>query len=177
MTKVINLFGGPGAGKSTTAAGLFFEMKCAGISCELVREYAKDCVWAEDFERLKNQRHVFETQRKRTDDLIGKVDCIITDAPLLLSLYDGKKERHEFKAMVLNSVNAMNNINIKINRVKPYAEAGRMQNKEEAIEIDQSVDFILTGNYDFSVNGDRDAPIKILDYLLVSHLRGLPITK
>jgi len=40
-TKVINLFAGPGAGKSTTAAGLFAEMKRANVDVELVTEYVK----------------------------------------------------------------------------------------------------------------------------------------
>lgn len=43
--KVINLFGGPGIGKSTLAAGLFEHMKIAGFNVELVNEYAKDMVW------------------------------------------------------------------------------------------------------------------------------------
>ena len=41
MTKVISFFGSPGTGKSTTSAGLFYEMKNRDISCELVNEYAK----------------------------------------------------------------------------------------------------------------------------------------
>lgn len=44
MTSVINLIGGPGSGKSTTAAGLFFRMKSMGVRCELVTEYAKELV-------------------------------------------------------------------------------------------------------------------------------------
>lgn len=40
--KVINLYGGPGTGKSTTAAMLFAKMKLAGFNCEYVPEFAKD---------------------------------------------------------------------------------------------------------------------------------------
>ncbi len=39
------MFGGPGTGKSTSAAGLFFKMKLAQMEVELVTEYAKDLVW------------------------------------------------------------------------------------------------------------------------------------
>lgn len=45
MIKVINIFGAPGCGKSTTAAGLFWRMKCDDMSVELVSEYAKACVF------------------------------------------------------------------------------------------------------------------------------------
>ena len=33
-TLIINLIGGPGSGKSTTAAGLFYKLKQMGIDCE-----------------------------------------------------------------------------------------------------------------------------------------------
>ena len=39
---VINLYGGPCCGKSTVSAGLFYELKCLGVECELTGEYAKD---------------------------------------------------------------------------------------------------------------------------------------
>ena len=39
-----NLFGAPGAGKSTGAAYVFSKLKMAGINAELVTEFAKDKV-------------------------------------------------------------------------------------------------------------------------------------
>lgn len=36
--KVINLIAGPGAGKSTTAAGVFSRLKFNDINCELVTD-------------------------------------------------------------------------------------------------------------------------------------------
>ena len=44
---VINFFGGPGCGKSTTAAELFAKMKKANYKVELVHEVAKDFIWEE----------------------------------------------------------------------------------------------------------------------------------
>ena len=44
-TKIVNLYGGPGTGKSTTAAALFAEMKIRGVNCEYIQEYAKDKAW------------------------------------------------------------------------------------------------------------------------------------
>ena len=35
---VINFYGGPGSGKSTAAAGLFYKMKLGGYSVELTDE-------------------------------------------------------------------------------------------------------------------------------------------
>lgn len=43
-TIIVNLFAGPGAGKSTGAAYIFSKLKLAGIDCEYVSEFAKDKV-------------------------------------------------------------------------------------------------------------------------------------
>lgn len=43
-TIVVNLFGVPGAGKSTGAAYIFYRLKINGINAELVTEFAKDKV-------------------------------------------------------------------------------------------------------------------------------------
>lgn len=41
-TLVVNLFGGPGSGKSTGAAYVFARLKMLGYNAELVTEFAKD---------------------------------------------------------------------------------------------------------------------------------------
>ena len=42
---VVNLAGGPGAGKSTTMAGLFSHLKIAGYNCEMAPEWIKGKVY------------------------------------------------------------------------------------------------------------------------------------
>lgn len=42
---IVNLFGAPGAGKSTLAAYVFAKLKMAGVNAELVTEFAKDKTW------------------------------------------------------------------------------------------------------------------------------------
>ena len=43
-TLVINLIGGPGSGKSTTASGIFYTLKKMGINCEISCENAVDVI-------------------------------------------------------------------------------------------------------------------------------------
>ena len=62
---VINLFGGPCCGKSTVSAGLYYELKCMGVECELTGEYAKDKTWDDHQSVLKNQPYVFGKQLHR----------------------------------------------------------------------------------------------------------------
>lgn len=94
-TTFINLFAGPGAGKSTTAAGLFALMKKAGESVELVTEHAKDMVYEEHSYSFSNQMAFLAEQDKRQHRLIGKVRYVVTDSPLLLSdIYADPTSRH-----------------------------------------------------------------------------------
>ena len=65
--KVINLYGGPGSGKSTTAAGLFSLMKIEGQRVELVTEFARDEINSGNAHRLQNQDWIFAHQHHRID--------------------------------------------------------------------------------------------------------------
>lgn len=51
---VVNLFGQPGAGKSTLAAYTFAKLKMMNVNCELVTEFAKDKTWEKNFTALSN---------------------------------------------------------------------------------------------------------------------------
>ena len=57
-TIIINLFAGPGAGKSTGAAFIFSKLKMLGIDAELVTEFAKDKVWEQNKEAFKCQFYI-----------------------------------------------------------------------------------------------------------------------
>ena len=84
---VINLLGSPGSGKSTTAALLFGEMKKRGYSVDLVPEYAKELIWEGREATFEDEVYIFAKQNHRVFRLNGKVDFIVTDAPLLQKLY------------------------------------------------------------------------------------------
>ncbi len=94
--KVINLFAGPGAGKSTTAAGLFYRMKKEGMNVELCTEYAKELVWDNAIDKLQDQLYVFAKQNHKLERLKTKVDYVITDSPLILCNYYGRKYGNSF---------------------------------------------------------------------------------
>ncbi|MFW6008239.1 MAG: AAA family ATPase [archaeon] len=158
-TIIINLFGGPCAGKSTNAAGVFYELKTKGVNCELITEYAKDKVWEESLHTLDNQLYVFAKQYHRIFRVHDKVDIIVTDAPLLLSLYYGNHLSDNFKNLVKETVNQFNNVNFFLNRIKKYNPIGRLQTEDEAKGIDVNLKEIFKENnipyYD--INGDDEA--------------------
>ncbi len=169
--RVINLFGSPGAGKSTTAAGLFFKMKTATHikSVELITEFAKDMVYAGRIKELNtNQLYVTAKQYSRMERLRGQVDLVITDSPLILGII--YKPNNYFKSyeFLLNELHdSFDNINIFINRVKEYKNYGRMQTEEESDKISLRIKQLLKYNgIDYHiVDGDEAAPDVILNIL------------
>lgn len=141
---VINLFGGPGAGKSTLSAGVFYVLKRLGVNCELVTEYAKRKVWEESFKTLEDQLYVLAKQEHSQAIAADKVDVLITDAPTSLSLYYGKNLSPTFKALVREVCKKYDNLNYLVERGnRKYNPAGRTQTKEGAIAVDNGVEEVL----------------------------------
>lgn len=137
MALIINLFGAPGAGKSTGAAYIFSQLKMAGIDAELVTEFVKDKVWEESKEVFNNQAYIFGKQFFKISRCAEKVDVIITDSPLPLSiLYNNcEKLTENFNNTVLDVFNSYESLNYLIIRNKPYNPNGRFQTEEESNKV------------------------------------------
>lgn len=133
-TVVVNVFGAPGAGKSTCAAYVFSKLKMLNIDAELVTEFAKDKVWEQNPTPFQNQMYMFGKQSYRIARCAGKVDVIVTDSPLPLSIHYNNDPRltENFNKTVMDVFNSYNNICYFLNRVKPYNPNGRNQTAEES---------------------------------------------
>lgn len=139
-TILVNLFAGPGTGKSTISSSVFAELKWQGVNCELASEFAKDLCWEERFTTLSNQIYVFGKQLHRVQRLIGKVDVIITDSPLLFSIiYKPEHLSDNFSKLVLEVFNQFNSMNYFLKRLKSYNPKGRIQTEEEAVLVDEKI--------------------------------------
>jgi hypothetical protein len=148
--KVINLFGGPGTGKSTTAAGVFHHMKCAGLEVELVTEYAKDMVWEHRHNILEDQIYIFAKQQRRISRLRDHhIDWVITDSPIPLGLcYRSTTDNQDaFAQVVMQVFNSYENHNFYLTRNVQYNPNGRNQKQvHEAEHVDDKVMHMLTQN-------------------------------
>jgi len=151
--RVINFFGGPGSGKSTAAAGLFYLMKKKKFNVELVTEFAKDLVYEGSNHALSQQNYVFANQEYRIARLIDKVDIAITDSPLILSTFYAKDSYPKsFTQLCIDLFNGYDNVNYFIKRNFEYSPLGRNQTIEEAILIDKKIiSFLITEGFHFEI--------------------------
>jgi nicotinamide riboside kinase len=149
-TKVINLLGGSGLGKSTTAALLYGEMKNRGWSCELVREFVKEWAWEGRKPDSIGQSIIYGRQLEREALLYGKVDYVVTDSPLILcsvyrSFYYGSDI---ITPLVLKDLETLKEkgveqINFLLDRRKPFRCDGRFEDEATARRVDDAVRLFL----------------------------------
>jgi adenylate kinase family enzyme len=143
-TTIINMWGGPGSGKSTTAAGVFAAMKLQGISCELVTEYVKTWAWRGDTIREFDDVYLTAKQLRRESALYGKVEYVITDSPLSLGALYERLYKPDASCMAdlcahlraRQEAAGLKVINLLVARNKEYVPAGRWETKEQALRVD-----------------------------------------
>lgn len=156
QTVVINLLGGSGLGKSTVAAEIFVELKKRGESVELVTEYVKSWAWeGRSPAGLSNSVYIFAKQYRREALLYGKVDYIVTDCPLGLSvayesfyepgrtviwdLYKAVRE-HQAKEGIVK------HLDFHLMRQFEFKKEGRYETEEEARRVDQIIRQFVPAN-------------------------------
>lgn len=163
--RVVNLYGGPGTGKSTTAAALFAELKYRGHDVELVREFAKDLVWQKRQRDMRTLGFILGEQSYRLATVAPQVQVTITDSPILLTrVYDTNTA---MKQLSLDIYKTYDNLDIFLERKKAYNPNGRNETLEEAVQKDVEIRRMLTQSVtSFHVMpADRDAVPAIIDLL------------
>lgn len=145
MTTIVNLYGGPGTGKSTCAAFLYYVLKTQGYNAELVREYVKGWAWEGrafgDFDQL----YFLGKQSRNESMLYGKADWVVTDSPVLMNAYYAGLHcpplAEGVKAAVLGfyrhaADKGHRHVHVFLRRSKPYNPAGRYQTEAQARQMD-----------------------------------------
>lgn len=176
MSVVINLYGGSGLGKSTTAALIFGELKLMGKEAELVMEYAKEWAWEGRRITPDDQEHISDEQFQREERLYNKVNYVVTDSPLLLGpvyekFYSGEDKSRE---MVLNRMrehekNGVRYVNFFLSRNKPFNPKGRFETEDQARSVDKFLhNYLVEHNIPFEVitSNDRERVHEIIQKVL-----------
>jgi len=143
----INLLAGPGAGKSTTSAWLFSELKVKNVSVELITEYVK--TWAIQKRKVTtfDQVYLFGKQMQYEYQFLNNgVKNVVTDSPLILSCvyadyYYPEMQLGQHLLEIMHKYEVQYpSLNIYLERKdKPYNQDGRYQSYEEAKKVDQLV--------------------------------------
>lgn len=163
-TIIVNLFGEPSAGKSTVALEVTARLKKKGIKAEYVSEFAKDKVWENNAEVFNCQEYIFGKQSFKIKRLIGKVDVIITDSPLFLSIvYNEDPVLGEaFNKTVFNVFNHYQNLNFLLTRTHKFEAEGRIHDEKQSEEIRRKlVDALGAYGVWYSSLDSKDAAVYI----------------
>lgn len=173
--RVINMFAGPGYGKSAAASGLHYEMKCRHHRVELVTERAREVVLDGSMKTLRCQPLLFGEQLYRLERLQGEVDWVITDSPILLSaVYQKNRYPDSFRKSVVDIFRGFDNINIALDMPQRDTvgadDPGRVHNVFESACIDFEIkDLLRSLNIPFiTFETNREVSTRIYEYLFPS---------
>src|SRR4051812_38372578 len=93
---VVNMYAGPGSGKTTLAHAVTAKLKMMGTGhvVEYVGEYAKRLVFEDRRAAMANQILILGRQFQELGNLWGKADIVVTDGPMLHGLIYGDKLKY-----------------------------------------------------------------------------------
>jgi hypothetical protein len=146
MIRRISLHGGPGSGKSRTAAAIFSRLLKYNIAhvTEWIKKWAILGIKPQSYDQLL----VFANQLSEEDMLLRQAELIVTDSPVMLNLaysaYYGCEYVTPMIAVAKNYERDFPAINFFIERTVPYETFGRYQNYEEALAFDNHLKSFLS---------------------------------
>jgi hypothetical protein len=175
ITKVINFVAGSGCGKSLMVALTFAELKMMHLKAEYIQEYAKTLVWQKRFCELDNQHQVSMEQYRMIKAVENSVDYIVCDSGLVIGMLYNRIHHtnvcnvEKTEKMLKEKMGEFDNVYIYLERNEefPYEREGRIQDEEEAKEIDILFKNLLDElklEY-LSVVSSKDSIPKIMDYI------------
>ena len=140
--KVINLFAGPRVGKSTLAAGVFYELRKNQISVELDFNYEQ---------HFEDQFYILAKQYRKLN-MLQNFEYAITDSPLLQTVIYNNPEKFNqilYEQVALELYNKYNNINFLIERNNKdftYQKWNCNESITEALLYDEKIKSLLDKN-------------------------------
>lgn len=140
---IVNLYGTPGAGRSTLALYLTAELKRRDVQAHFVQEQIK--LRAFDKTPLAPYEFIFyqRAQERAFQDAVesGGIEVIITDAPILLSCFYNSTDT--FDVNLTGDLPPHTIINLWVNPWKKYTEKGRFRTEDGSEELkDKMKDYI-----------------------------------
>lgn len=169
-TKIIGFYGGPGIGKSTAAWTAAAWLKRRGASVELANEYVKKWVWQDRPVTPLDELVILGRQIAEEADLLGKVDYIVTEKPVLLDLVYCRLYQPECIIQAVEQTVAAHythvaslghiHISVLFRRTGGYDNAGRFENRRQAELVDRVAEqtlgeFAYSGQSVYNINRNQ----------------------
>lgn len=146
----INLFGGPGVGKSSVAAFLFARLKRVDLDVELVQEFVKIMAYQKRGIQPWDYVYTFAQQFHAEQRMLATgLPLLVTDSPLLLQSFYAEESgcpvgRH-LRQIAMEFSRSHGEINFFIERDDGgYNPVGRFHTQQEAEAIDERLFDYLT---------------------------------
>ena len=137
MALIVNLFGGPGAGKSTLAYELAGLLKRNGHNAELVVEYAKKVAYKKSTFEFTDQIYLIAKHNHNLKMLVDSgVEIIICDCSFLNTLVYCNTDQTIERQLAIDLYNRYSNIGFIIPRKDTYLQVGRHQTFDQAKALD-----------------------------------------
>jgi adenylate kinase family enzyme len=151
----INLYGGPGVGKSTLAALLYGWLRQQKFNAELAQEWIKTWVYQGKQMESFDYVYTFAKQLHTEDGLLrAGVNIVVTDSPIYLqcmyALHHKMKAANELWRIAKRFEETYPSVNFFVDRGEyaVYEQAGRYETLAQAVEMDK---FIVTCLHEWHV--------------------------
>lgn len=157
MIRRINIYGGPGVGKSTLAARIFARMKQRGDNVELVQEFVKQFAYSGERVIGWNCVYAFAKQLKAEQKLLENgVDIIVTDSPLLLQCIYARVNNCVVTTELKKICSAFDreylSFDVFVKRNNVFISEGRFETEKEAIAMDYIIKKFLGNALEVNYN-------------------------
>lgn len=152
MTKVVNFFAGPSAGKTTNALGFAAKLKQMRKDVLYIPEFAMYEVVRENIKSLDDQLYVFGQQANLFYHAKDRYEWVVTDGPLPMMLHYMEDANQKFPeeqrdrwlnlmgALIIATFNMYDNHNYFVDRGnREFRQLGRIHDLKQSQEIDNSV--------------------------------------
>ena len=99
--------------------------------------------------------------------MLGKVDFIVTDSPLLMNIVYNRFKDEDFDKFIYSRIHKLKSLDFFINRSDAFSEVGRIHNLEQSKEVDKTIKELAKKNDVDLIEVEQENSVdKILEIVL-----------